>query len=114
VDLLISDEGSSKTPHLFENRSDLLAGRHWLIVELEGTLSNRDGVGAFVRVTAGGVTQTRAIVVGYSYRAGPPLDAHFGLGDEAVADLIEVTWPDGSVQTLTDVPVDRYLTIVEP
>ena len=113
IDLLVTDEDGNKTPHLFENRSPGLVGRHWLVVELEGRASNSKGIGAVVRVTAGGVTQSRPIVAGYSYKSGPPVNAHFGLDVHAVAD-VEVTWPNGTVQTLTGVPVDRYMTVVEP
>jgi len=113
IDLLVADVGAQKTPHLFENRSPIAAGRHWIVIEPEGTTSNRDGVGAIVRVTAGGVTQTRPIVAGYSFKSGPPMNAHFGLADNTTCD-VEITWPTGAVQTLTGVAVDRYLQVVEP
>jgi hypothetical protein len=108
------DTGASETPHLYQNNSGLLVGRHWLTIELEGRTSNRAGVGARVQVTAGGVTQTRPIVAGYSFRSGPPMNAHFGLGDSVAADSVTVTWPTGVVQTITNVRADRYLTVVEP
>lgn len=114
VDLLMMDTGASETPHLYQNNSGLLVGRHWLTIELEGRTSNRAGVGARVQVTAGGVTQTRPIVAGYSFRSGPPMNAHFGLGDSVAADSVTVTWPTGVVQTITNVRADRYLTVVEP
>ena len=84
--------------------------RCWWLV---GTTSNRDGVGAVVRVTVGGVTLMRVILAGYSYRSGPPMLAHFGLRGHAVVDELTITWPSGIVQRLTNVPVDRYLTVVE-
>lgn len=113
IDLLACDVGSQKTPHLFENRSPILTGRHWLVVEPEGTASNRDGVGAVVRVTAGGATQMKPILAGYSFKSGPPMNAHFGLADNRTCD-VEITWPSGTVQTLANVAADQYLTVVEP
>lgn len=112
LDVLTMRQGM-QFPHLFENRSPVLEGRHWLVVELEGVQSNRDGVGAYVEVTAGGVTQTRAILAGQSFKSGPPMNAHFGLGTNAVADEVRVLWPSGLVQTLENVATDRYLEIVE-
>jgi hypothetical protein len=114
VDLLVLDTGKNATPHLYENVSPSLAARHWLVVEPEGTLSNRDGVGTIVEVTAGGVTMTRPIMAGYSFKSGPPMNAHFGLGDYGTADTVIIRWPSGIVQTLADVPGDRYLEAVEP
>lgn len=113
IDLLVCDVGANETPHLYENRSPITAGRHWIVIEPEGTRSNRDGVGAVVRVTAGGVTQTREILAGYSFKSGPPMNAHFGLADNATCD-VSITWPSGVVQTLTGVAADRYLGVVEP
>lgn len=99
---------------LYENTTPILAHRHWLSIQLEGTLSNREGVGARIQVTAGGNTMTRAILCGYSFKAGPPTLAHFGLGGATSATEIRIEWPSGTIQTLTDVPVDRYLKITEP
>ncbi len=98
---------------LYENLWPADSGRHWLRILLQGTASNRDGVGAKVEVVAGGVTQTRAILAGYSFKSGPPMEAHYGLGDAAGADQVRVTWPSGHVSVLTNVQGDQVLTIVE-
>jgi hypothetical protein len=114
MDVLVMDVSpTSPTPLLFENVSPIASGRHWLVVEPRGVHSSRDGVGAVVQVTAGGVTMTRPIVAGYSFRSGPPMNAHFGLADNTVADSVVITWPSGTVQTLTNVPADQYLEVVE-
>ena len=57
---------------------------------------------------------TRAILAGYSFKSGPPMKAHFGLGATKAALQIQVFWPSGTVQTLRNVKGDRYLTITEP
>jgi len=111
LDLLILDREG--LPRLYENRS-ALGGRHWLNLRLAGARSNRDSVGARVRVTAGGVTQTRVILGGYSFFAGPPMEAHFGLGDAAVAERVAVRWPSGARLALTNVAADQFLTLAEP
>lgn len=98
---------------LYENRSSSLADRHWLVVRAVGQRSNADGVGVIVRVEAGGVEQTRAILCGYSFKAGPPLEAHFGLGDAATAQRVTITWPTGKTQVLDNVSADRKLVVHE-
>ncbi|MFT5050010.1 MAG: hypothetical protein ACI8QZ_001403 [Chlamydiales bacterium] len=101
-------------PGLYENTTER-AGRHWLSVELEGTRSNRDGVGARIELhTPDGERLTRVITAGSSFKSGPPMNAHFGLGDAVRARQIRVFWPSGVIQTLRGVAVDRVLRIVEP
>ena len=98
---------------LLENRSRSAQDRHWLMVRLQGTVSNRDGVGAKVEVNAGGVKMIRPMINGYSFKAGPPVEAHFGLRQYDQVD-VKVTWPNGTVQVLQDVAADQELLIVEP
>jgi hypothetical protein len=113
LDLLVLPRSGSQTPRLYDNRSPGLAGRHCHVVDPVGVYSNRDGVGARVEVTVGDVTMTRVVLAGESFHSGPPMLAHFGLGDAAVADEVRVTWPSGIVQVLEDVAADRYLEVVE-
>src|SRR5271169_1992621 len=82
--------------------------RHWLSITLRGTRSNRDGLGARVRVNG----QTRFATTGGSYLSASDKRLHFGLGDSNTA-LIEVSWPSGTRQTLKDVPADQFLEIRE-
>lgn len=98
---------------LWRNRTPALSGNHWLTVELVGNPSNRDGVGAKVLAITGSVTQTRAVMAGYSFKAGPPINAHFGLGAHAVVDEVRILWPSGRVQHLYNVAADRYIEVVE-
>lgn len=92
-------------------------GNHWLKCRLRGTISNRDGVGAKVWVTAtiGRRTFTQMREISSSILSGcTPLLAHFGLGDSTNAIQVRIDWPSGVVQELTNVQADQSLTIVEP
>jgi hypothetical protein len=99
---------------LFRNNTPALATNKWLTVELTGTTSNRDGVGAKVYVVTGSLTQVRAVMAGYSFKAGPPVNAHFGLGVNAVVDEVRIVWPTGAVQHLYNVAANQYLHVTEP
>jgi hypothetical protein len=83
---------------------------HWLEVDLQGTASNRSGIGASVRVVTGGVTRSRQVFTG-SFSS--PARLHFGLGAARNIDVLEVRWPLGAVQTLTNVAVDQLVKVVE-
>jgi len=96
---------------VFRNRS---AGGHWLLVKLEGTASNRDGIGARVRVRAGGREQWRLVSTAGSYLASNDVRAHFGLGDADQVDEVEVIWPRGRRQTVRDVKAGQVLVLREP
>jgi enediyne biosynthesis protein E4 len=94
-------------------RNDARSGHHWLTVRLEGTRSNRQGIGATVLVTSGGRTQARAVLSQTSYYSVDDLRPSFGLGDATVADRIEVRWPAGGVDVTNAVAADRIVTIRE-
>ena len=88
---------------------------HWLKVRLSGTRSNRDGLGARVEVHAGGAVYTQVHDGKSGYMAHSSLPLYFGLGDATKADRVVVTWPSGTVQTLTEgLAANRTLEIVEP
>jgi len=87
---------------------------HWLMIDLEGTRSNRDGIGAVVRVSAGGRTQVRVQDGGVHHRAQNHARLHFGLAGHARVDTLTVHWPSGAVQELRDVPARQVLRISEP
>lgn len=86
----------------------------WLQIDLEGTRSNRDGIGARVFVTAGGVTQTRVQDGGIHHRSQNHSRLHFGLAKQAQAERVVVQWPSGARQELTDVGTNQVLRITEP
>lgn len=87
---------------------------HWLGIQLQGTRGNRNGYGAEVRITAGGITQRRWVRSGGSYLSHSDSRALFGLGTAASVDRLEVRWPSGAVSQETAVTPDRYMTLKEP
>jgi hypothetical protein len=105
---LPSDTGSYR---LYRNVGN---GNHWLAIDLQGTKSNRDGIGAVVRVTAGGVTQMRVQDGGVHHRGQNHSRLHFGLAKHTQIDRITVQWPSGTMQELNVVPVNQVLRIEEP
>ncbi|MEQ1831528.1 MAG: FG-GAP-like repeat-containing protein [Candidatus Eisenbacteria bacterium] len=96
-------------------RNDLGTSAHWLRVRLVGSSSNRFGIGARVRVVAGGLDQTRDLVASAKGTSETAYLAHFGLGANATATLIEVRWPSGYVQSIAaPTAADQVVTITEP
>ncbi len=89
-------------------------GNHWIAVKLKGTKSNRDGIGAAVELTAGGLTQTAARVAGSGYLSQDDDRLHFGLGPASKIDKLTVRWPSGRTRTLENLAVDRVMTVEEP
>jgi hypothetical protein len=89
-------------------------GNHWLLVNTVGSASNRDGIGASLRL----VTESGLELYGYVSNAGSYLSAsdkrvHFGLGRDRIVRLLEITWPSGTVQRLEKIPADQVLTVQE-
>jgi hypothetical protein len=87
---------------------------HWLELTLRGTKSNRDGIGARIRIVAGGQTQFiyKSTASGYASSSAGPV--HFGLGTANMVDEIEVRWPSGTVQVLANIAPDQILPVTEP
>ena len=94
-------------------RSQGGAPNHWISLELAGTISNRLALNARVRVTAGGLVQTGEVLSGGSYLSQNDLRLHFGLGRHPRIDKLEIFWPSGSKDVLTNVPVDTFLCVLE-
>ncbi len=88
-------------------------GNHWLSLNLIGSVSNRDAIGAKVRLVCDGVPQTRFVSTTGSYISASAKRVHFGLGTSKKA-AIEITWPRGTEQRLASVLADQVLTIHEP
>jgi len=86
---------------------------HWLALRLVGRTSHRDAIGAWVRVTTPNGTQMHLLKGGSSYASTRDRTLHFGLKNATSADSVEIHWPSGIVQTLTQVPADQVLTVVE-
>jgi hypothetical protein len=100
---------------LFRNISREAAGNtnHWLQVDLKGTVSNRDGIGAGVVAYTTGRAQIREQNGGMHLYSQNFPRLHFGLGPHTVVDSLVVRWPSGTVQTIIGQPADRIITIVE-
>jgi hypothetical protein len=89
-------------------RNETTSGHHWITIRLEGTRSNRDGIGARVRVEAGGRTQSAEVRGDGSYLSHSDVRAHFGLARSTRVDRVEIRWPSGLVETATGLAADRF------
>ena len=109
LDILVSNNGGA--PQLLRN--DGGNANHWLEVLLIGTRSNRDGVGARVKLTAGDWTLSAQRMGGMSYQSAQDPRLHFGLGARARVDTLEIWWPSGSVTRLGSIAADQILAVQE-
>jgi hypothetical protein len=98
-------------PMLLKNEG--VQGRNWVSFELAGTRSNRLAIGARLKLTAGGITQTEEIHSGGSYLSQNDLRVHFGLGAATKIDSLEIHWPSGKVETLTNLATDKFYSVLE-
>jgi hypothetical protein len=90
-------------------------GSHWLLVNTVGTRSNRDGIGARIRVvTDSGLEQHGYVSTAGSYASASDKRTHFGLKQDTGARVVEIAWPSGAVQRIEKVKGDRVLTVREP
>jgi hypothetical protein len=94
-------------------RNDSPSKGHWLQVRLRGVKTNRDGIGARVRVEAGDLTLIDEVHSGRGYQSHYGMRLHFGLGARGKVDRIEVRWIGGAVDVLENIAVDKVLTITE-
>ena len=94
-------------------RNDSLSKGHWIQVRLRGTKSNRNGVGAQVKVVAGDLTLLDEVHSGRGYQSHYGMRLHFGLGNRVKIDRIEVRWIGGGVDIFKDISVDQLLKITE-
>jgi hypothetical protein len=97
-------------PELLRNRG---GSNHWVSFEMEGTRSNRDAVGARVRLRKGDRWQTRVVATGTGYLSSSSRRQHFGLGRATRVDQVVIDWPSGAQTNLQDLEVDRLHRIVE-
>jgi enediyne biosynthesis protein E4 len=87
----------------------------WRLVNTIGSVSNRDGIGAQLRlVSKSGAEQYAMVSSAGSYLSSSDKRVHFGLGGDASAKLLEITWPSGIVQRIENIAADRILTAREP
>jgi len=106
MDVVISALG--EPAELWANVSP--GGNHWLVLKLTGTKSNRDGIGAVVRLAG----QTNHMTTAVGYNSSSHHGVHFGLGKLETVDRIEIRWPSGTVQVRKDVKADQVVKVVEP
>jgi len=98
---------------LFHNISD--TANHWILLKLEGTKSNRMGIGAQIHITAeDGQSQWNQVTTAVGYASSSDSRVHFGLGTNRRVKEIEIRWPSGIRQTLQNVVADRIVEIREP
>jgi len=95
-------------------RNDQALGHHWLRVRLKGRAPNLAAIGARLELTAGGVTQRRQVMPTRSYLSQAELPVTFGLGTGDRAERLDIRWPDGTVQTIADPPVNQVLAVEQP
>jgi hypothetical protein len=100
--------------YLFRNEAQgAAASNRSLRIKLIGTKSNRDGIGATVKLTAGRETQTEMLRSGSSYLSASELVLTFGLAHNEKADTIEIRWPGGQTDRLSNVNAGQTATITE-
>jgi Tfp pilus assembly protein PilF len=86
---------------------------HWIVLQLRGTRSNRDGIGARVHLVAPSSEQWNRVTTSVGYAGSSERTVHFGLGKDNKAVVIEIEWPSGARQILRDVPADEYVSVEE-
>jgi hypothetical protein len=111
LDVLVGNNGEA--PVLLRNNTG--QGNHWLGIRLVGTACNRDAIGATLSWAAGGATRSRLKTSGGSYLSSHDAREVLGIGAATRIDSLEIKWPapSGRVERFTDLPIDRYVTIVE-
>ena len=109
VDILILNSGR----HAVLLRNEGGHANNWLQVDLEGTQSNREGVGARLYAQVGQLRLFREVKAGSGYLSAGPKTAFFGLGSHPQVDRLEIHWPSGIVQVREDIPANQRLHVVE-
>jgi hypothetical protein len=94
-------------------RNDQRLGRHWLRLRLVGTKSNRDAIGAWIKVRVGGRLLSRQVMPTKSYLSQSELPLTIGLGGATQVDAIEILWPDGSTQKLEPPSLDKLTVVMQ-
>jgi hypothetical protein len=103
----------NQKPRILLNSAD--NGNQWLLIEARGHQSNRDAIGAKIKLTTpSGRTLYNHVTASVGFMSSSDRRAHFGLGGEKSAARVEVRWPSGAVQTLTNVAAGQILKVEEP
>jgi hypothetical protein len=110
LDVVVSAIGAPA--EIWMNRSP--AANHWIELKLEGTRSNRDAIGARVKLITKSMTQYNHVTTACGYASSSAGPMHFGLGADTPVEEIEIRWPSGTIQQLKNVMADRVVHIREP
>lgn len=108
VDVVVADVGGS--PMVLKNAG---TKNNWIGLELAGAKGNRLAIGARVTVTSGDLVQVEEVRSGGSYLSQNDLRLHFGLGERAKVDSVEIRWPSGKKESLKDLAAGNYYTVLE-
>jgi hypothetical protein len=109
----IAVTGLNERPRILMNSGS--PGAHWLLLDLRGTKSNRDAIGAAVKLTtASGRTLYNHVSVSTGFMSSSDRRVHFGLGAALAVRYLDITWPNGRLQRVANPAIDRVLSIVEP
>jgi hypothetical protein len=112
VDVLLNNLDTA--PRLYLNQEASLGNpNHWLVVTVEGTISNRDAIGTRLILVTAGLSQIREITSGPTHGGGDYRAAFFGMGG-SITGTLSIRWPDGITQTIGTVNADHYVHYVEP
>ncbi len=109
MDILLLNVGEPPTLLV----QDTPSPRHRVLFRLVGTKSNRAAIGARVTITGGGMTQFDEVRGGGSYLSQNDLRLHFGLGETAILNTVNIRWPNGNTETLSNLAADAIYTITE-
>jgi hypothetical protein len=110
IDIVVS--AIQDHPQILMNRT--ANGNHWILLKLVGTKDNRDGLGTKVKITTSDGVQYNEATAAVGYNSSSDKRVHFGLAKATVIERIELSWPTGMKQVLTNVKADQVLTVVEP
>jgi hypothetical protein len=110
VDVVVTALG--RDAEIWMNRSQ--PSGHWLDIALRGTRSNRDGIGARIKVVSKRGAQYNHMTTSVGYASSSDGPVHFGLGADKTAESVEIHWPSGTVQTLKNVKANQVLKVTEP
>src|SRR6202790_2609507 len=109
IDIVTNNRGDY--PSLLRN--DGGNANHWLEILLIGTRSNRDGIGSSLKLTSEGISHVEQAKGGMSYMSASDPRIFFGLGKRTKIDVLEISWPGGTVEKLTNVPIDKIIAVKE-
>lgn len=110
LDVVVSAIGAPA--EIWMNQSP--GNNHWIEFKLEGTKSNRDGIGTAIKIVTKSGAQYNHMTTSCGYASSSAGPVHFGLGTSAAVDLVEIRWPSGIVQTMRGVAGDRIVAVKEP